>query len=163
MTSYDIVKTTELGDLLLVASDGKLTGIYFNDRKHAPKPKSDWQLDPKDPVLKQAVTELREYLAGRRKSFSTPLCSTGTDFQSEVWRQIAQIPYGETITYAELARRVGKPAAVRAAGTATGRNPLSVVVPCHRVVGKSGRLTGYAGGLNRKQRLLVMESGLVKA
>ena len=163
MTSYDILKTTDLGDLLLVAADGKLTGIYFNDRKHAPKPRSDWRLEPKHPVLKQAGAELREYLAGRRKSFSTPLSSTGTDFQSEVWRQIARIPYGETITYSELARRAGKPAAVRAAGTATGRNPLSVVIPCHRVVGKDGRMTGYAGGLPRKQRLLEMESGTVAA
>jgi len=159
MTSYNILKTTDLGDLLLVAADGKLTGIYFSDRKHAPAPKKDWRLDPKHPVLQQAAVELQEYLAGRRKSFTAPLCSAGTDFQSKVWQQIAQIPYGETITYTDLARRVGNPAAVRAAGLATGRNPLSVVVPCHRVVGKNGRMTGYAGGLNRKQRLLQMESG----
>jgi methylated-DNA-[protein]-cysteine S-methyltransferase len=163
MTSYHILKTTDLGDLLLVAADGKLTGIYFHDCKHAPKPRPDWRLEPTHPVLKQAEAELREYLAGRRKSFSTPLHPAGTDFQGEVWRQIAGIPYGKTITYTELARRVGKPAAVRAAGTATGRNPLSVVIPCHRVVGKGGSMRGYAGGLNRKQRLLEMESVAAKS
>jgi methylated-DNA-[protein]-cysteine S-methyltransferase len=159
MTSYTILKTKHLGDLLLVANEKQLTGIYFYDCKHALKPQSDWKLDPKHPVLKQAGAELQEYLAGRRKDFSIPLHQAGTDFQNEVWRQIARIPFGKTITYTELARRSGKPDAIRAAGTATGRNPLSLIVPCHRVVGKNGGMGGYAGGLKRKEQLLELEAG----
>lgn len=159
MNSYTILKTKHLGDLLLVANADQLTGIYFQDCKHAPKPLADWKLDPKHPVLKQAGVELQEYLAGKRTDFSVPLHRAGTDFQNEVWRQIARIPFGRTITYTELARRAGKPDAVRAAGTATGRNPLSLIVPCHRVVGKNGGMGGYAGGLSRKEHLLELEAG----
>ncbi|HEX4349848.1 MAG TPA: methylated-DNA--[protein]-cysteine S-methyltransferase [Verrucomicrobiae bacterium] len=157
MTSYTILKTDLLGDLLLVASPGELTGVYFHGRKHAPAPQEDWKLDPRHPVLKQAVAELQEYFAGERKTFYVPLHFGGTDFQHEIWRQIALIPFGETITYTELAERAGAPDAVRAAGTATGQNPLSIIVPCHRVVGKNGKLTGFAGGLDRKKGLLEIE------
>ena len=157
MTPYDILKTSDLGALLLVAADGKLTGIYFHDRKHAPKLQGDWKLDPKNPVLRQTATELREYFDGTRTSFSIQLHYAGTDFQNEIWRQIARIPYGETITYSELAERAGVPRAVRAAGTATGSNPLSIVIPCHRVMGKNGAITGYAGGVERKRHLLELE------
>jgi methylated-DNA-[protein]-cysteine S-methyltransferase len=159
MTSYTILKTKRLGDLLLVANEKQLTGIYFQDCKHSPKPRTDWKLNPRHSVLKQAGAELQEYLAGRRKDFSVPLQHAGTDFQNEVWRQIARIPFGETITYTELARRSGKPDAIRAAGTATGRNPLSLIVPCHRVVAKDGGMGGYAGGLERKEHLLELEAG----
>jgi methylated-DNA-[protein]-cysteine S-methyltransferase len=162
MTSYSILKTTRLGDLLLVANETKLIGIYFADEKHAPALSKDWTLNPRHPVLKQASQELDDYLESKRTSFSVPLHSAGTNFQQEVWRQIARIPFGKTISYAELAKRAGAPKAVRAAGTATGRNPLGIIVPCHRVVGKNGGLGGYAGGLDRKKRLLEIE-GLIVA
>jgi methylated-DNA-[protein]-cysteine S-methyltransferase len=157
MNSYTILKTDLLGDLLLVANPEHLTGVYFCGRQHAPAPRDDWKQDPRQPVLRQAARELQEYFAGERKTFSVPLHFGGTDFQHEIWRQIARIPFGETISYSELAGRAGAPDAVRAAGTATGQNPLAIIVPCHRVVGKNGKLTGFAGGLDRKKSLLAVE------
>jgi methylated-DNA-[protein]-cysteine S-methyltransferase len=157
MTSYTKIKTETLGELLLVANDAKLTGIYYADCKHAPRPKAEWKLDAKHPVLKQAHLELLEFLEGKRTSFSVPLHFDGTKFQQKVWTQLAKIPFGKTISYSELARRVGVPRAMRAAGSANGRNPLSIVIPCHRVISKDGTLGGYAGRLNRKQRLLDIE------
>jgi methylated-DNA-[protein]-cysteine S-methyltransferase len=159
MTSYTKIKTDTLGELLLVANETKLTGIYYADCKHAPKPKADWRLNPKHPVFKQAHRELLEFLDGKRKSFSVPLHFAGTRFQQRVWTQLAKIPFGKTISYSELASRVGAPRAMRAAGSANGRNPLSIVIPCHRVISKDGTLGGYAGRLNRKQRLLEIERG----
>jgi len=157
MTSYTILKTDLVGDLLLVANPEELIGVYFCGRKHAPVMLGDWKLDPKHPVLNRAIVELQEYFAGERKVFSVPLRFEGTDFQHEIWQQIARIPFGETISYTELAERAGVADAVRAAGTATGQNPLSIIVPCHRVVGKNGKLTGFAGGLDRKKNLLEIE------
>jgi methylated-DNA-[protein]-cysteine S-methyltransferase len=162
MNSYTYLKTKLLGDLLLVTNDTHLTGIYFSDRKHAPKPAGDWDLNPKHPLLQQASLQLQEYLEGKRTEFSVPLHFAGTDFQHEIWRQIALIPFGETITYTELARRAGAPDAVRAAGAATGKNPLGIIVPCHRVAGKNGALTGFAGGLDRKKSLLQVEMDQMK-
>ena len=159
MTSYTKIRTETLGELLLVANDVKLIGIYYADCQHAPKPKADWKLDPKHPVLKQAHGELLEFLKGKRMSFSLPLHFAGTKFQQKVWTQLAKIPFCEKISYSELARRVGAPRAMRAAGSANGRNPLSIVIPCHRVISKDGTLGGYAGRLNRKQRLLDIERG----
>lgn len=156
MTSYSILNTS-LGDLLLAANSSELTGIYFSDCKHVPAAKREWKHDPGHPILKRAGKELQAFLKGGKESFSVPLRFKGTDFQERVWREIARIPFGETITYTELAKRAGAPQAVRAAGAATGRNPLSIVVPCHRVVGKNGKLTGFAGGLNRKRHLLELE------
>ena len=150
ITSYSILKTICLGDLLLVANVTQLIGIYFHDCKHAPIPESDWKFNPGQPVLKQAGEELQEYPAGTRIDFSVPLDYEGTAFQREIWRQIALIPFGETIAYTELAHRAGTPNALRAAGTTTGRNPLSIIIRCHRVVGKDGGMGGYAGGLDRK-------------
>lgn len=158
MTTYSILKTSQFGDLLLVADETHLRGIYFADCKHAPARRSDWKLDPSHPPLKHAGQELREYIEGKRDRFSVPMRSVGTEFQRKVWEEIARIPFGETITYSELAERSGAPSAVRAAGTATGRNPLSIVIPCHRVAGKNGGLGGYAGGLERKRRLLALET-----
>ena len=159
MTSYTKINTETLGDLLLVANDKKLTGIYYADCKHAPNPKADWKLNPKHPILKQANEELGEFLGGKRKSFSVPVHFDGTKFQQKVWTQLAKIPFGETISYSELARRVGAPRAMRAAGSANGKNPLGIVIPCHRVIGKDGSLGGYAGRVDRKQKLLDIERG----
>ena len=151
---------TPLGTLFATAIGGSLTGIYFEGQRHAPAISRDWQEDPYHPPLAECARQLAEYLGGARCSFDLPLAPDGSDFQRRVWGEIARIPYGETLTYAQLAERAGAPGAARAAGAATGRNPLSIVVPCHRVVGASGSLTGYAGGIERKARLLAIEGAL---
>ena len=154
---YSTVKTP-IGELLLVAEADALTGVYFAGRDHAPATHAGWMSSAEHPVIRQAAKQLGEYFAGKRNSFSLPLRLTGTDFQERVWQQIALVPYGKTISYSELAKRVGAPEAVRAAGTTTGRNPVSIVVPCHRIVGKNGSMRGFAGGLKRKQFLLELEA-----
>jgi methylated-DNA-[protein]-cysteine S-methyltransferase len=158
MKSYTYAKTELLGDLLLVATSTHLVGIYFSNHKHGPKLPNDWELNPKHPILRQASEEILEYLNGKRTTFSVPISFEGTGFQREIWRQIMRIPFGQTLTYGELAQRAQAPKAVRAAGAATGRNPLAIIIPCHRVVGKDGGLTGFAGGLDRKKSLLKIET-----
>ena len=157
MNFYSIIKSP-IGDLLLVADVSAVTGVYFPGRDHVPAASKAWTLTPQHPVLQQAAKQLQEYFAGKRKSFTLPLRLAGTDFQQQVWREIALIPYGETINYSELAKRAGAPQAIRAAGTTTGRNPLSIIIPCHRVMGKNGGLCGFAGGLKRKRHLLELEN-----
>jgi methylated-DNA-[protein]-cysteine S-methyltransferase len=158
MNYYSILKSP-LDDLLLVANPTALTGVYFLGSAHVPAARADWVLDSRHPILEQASEQLRDYFNGAKTGFSVPLHFAGTDFQMRVWRQIALIPFGQTITYSDLAERVGTPNATRAAGTATGRNPLGIIIPCHRVVGKNGLLGGYAGGLERKRYLLALEQG----
>jgi methylated-DNA-[protein]-cysteine S-methyltransferase len=158
MNSYATLKTKTVGNLLLVADDKYLLGVYFADCDHTPTIENDWTENPKHPILKKAAAELTDYLAGKRTTFSVDLHAPGTEFQKAIWREIARIPFGQTITYSELAQRVRAPNAHRAAGTATGQNPHSLIVPCHRVIGKHGALGGYAGGLQRKQKLLALES-----
>jgi methylated-DNA-[protein]-cysteine S-methyltransferase len=158
MVTYDFLPTP-LGALLLIARDGALLGVHFDGGRYAPAIGADWRHAPGDAPLAAARGELAEYFAGTRRAFDLPLAPAGTPFQRAVWQAIAAVPYGATITYRELAQRVGRPAAVRAAGAATGRNPWSIVVPCHRIVGADGTLTGYAGGLDRKRALLALESG----
>ena len=148
---------TPLGHLFATAVDGALTGIYFEQGRHAPAISSGWLYDPGYAPLLACDRQLREYLDGRRQAFDLPLAAAGSPFQLRVWEEIARIPYGTTVTYAELARRAGAAGSARAAGAATGRNPFSIVVPCHRVIGSSGNLTGYAGGLQRKVKLLDLE------
>ncbi len=157
MTYYSIIKTP-LDDLMLVANTSELVGLYFVGCDHIPAASNRWTLNARHPVLQQTAEQLREYFAGKRKSFSLPLRLAGTDFQERVWREIACIPYGETISYSHLAKRAGVPQAIRAAGTSTGRNPIGVIIPCHRVVGKNGGMGGYAGGLERKRYLLELEN-----
>jgi methylated-DNA-[protein]-cysteine S-methyltransferase len=147
-----------LGQLLLTSRDNKLTGIYFAERPHA-KIASDWVRQDDNEVFALTARQLDEYASGERKQFELPTGFNGTPFQIKVWTAIAAIPFGQTITYSDLAQRVDSPNAVRAVGTATGANPLSIVVPCHRVVGKNGTLTGYAGGMPRKSSLLDFEAG----
>lgn len=158
MKSYTHLKTETIGKLLLVATSSHLVGVYFANQHNRPKISTDWKKDSAHPILRQAGKELNEYLAGKRTSFSVPLSFDGTEFQREVWKQIARIPFGKTISYTELAQRAGAPQATRAAGTATGRNPLGIIIPCHRIVGKNGGLCGYAGGLDRKISLLKIET-----
>ncbi|MEP6678854.1 MAG: methylated-DNA--[protein]-cysteine S-methyltransferase [Betaproteobacteria bacterium] len=148
-----------LGDMLLVAEDLALAGVYFSGQKYFPATVGDWREDAGAPVLRAAREQLGEYFAGARSTFDLPLAAPGTDFQRAVWRAIATIPCGETATYTDVAARAGRPGSVRAAGAATGRNPWSIVVPCHRVIGAGGALTGYAGGLERKRALLALEQG----
>ena len=149
---------TPLGTLLATAAGDALTGIYFEGEKHAPAIAPDWIEDRGAKIFAQCREQLLEYLGGTRHAFDLPLAPEGTPFQRRVWIEIARIPYGETITYSELSRRAGAAGSARAAGAATGRNPLSIVVPCHRVVGTDGSLTGYAGGMKRKARLLGIEA-----
>lgn len=146
-----------LGPMTLAASSQGLCGVWFDGQKHQPDPQA-WPQDAAHPVLLQAQAQLAEYFAGQRRVFELPLdLSAGTEFQQTVWRGLLQIAPGTTTAYGELAQRVGKPLAVRALGAAVGRNPISIIVPCHRVVGASGALTGYAGGLDRKTALLRLE------
>ncbi len=156
MLAYDQFETPQ-GTLLVTATDKGLAGVYFKGQKHLPK-KREWRRDARHPVLRQARRELLEYFAGKRKRFDVALDPHGTPFQRSVWRSIAKVAFGRTITYGELAQRAGHPGSARAAGAATGRNPLGIIVPCHRIVGANGSLTGYAGGLARKRALLELES-----
>ena len=143
---------------LLLASDGvALTGAWFDEQRYPPSIDARWQRRRDLAVLRHATAMLAEYFVGRRKLFDIALAPAGTPFQRAVWDQILRVPYGATLAYRELAVRAGRPEAVRAAGAATGRNPLSIFVPCHRIVGADGRLTGYAGGLDRKRALLARE------
>ena len=154
---------TVLGPLYATADGHGLTGIYFQGGRHAPAIAESWREAPADALLEACAGQLREYLGGRRAAFDLPLAACGTPFQLSVWAAIARIPYGATLSYRDIARSLGAPAAMRAVGAATGRNPLSIVVPCHRVVGSAGTLTGYAGGIERKAQLLALERGLAAA
>jgi methylated-DNA-[protein]-cysteine S-methyltransferase len=149
--------STPLGPMLAIAENGQLVGLDFEDAKYAPSIDPSWTEDADATPLHECARQLAGYFAGERGSFDLPTAPRGTDFQKRVWREIAAVPRGATITYAQLAARAGSPGSARAAGAATGRNPLAIVVPCHRIVGASGSLTGYAGGLARKEKLLALE------
>lgn len=149
-----------LGPVLATANEHGISGIYFVGQRYEIDIERDWREAGEDPVLAECARQLGEYFDAKRREFDLPLAAAGSDFQQRVWREIARIPFGETVSYAELARRAGAAGSARAAGAATGHNPLSVVVPCHRVVGSDGSLTGYAGGLERKTRLLEIEGAL---
>ena len=156
MRYYDRFKSPQ-GGMLLVASDDGLAGIYFDRQKHHPKLASEWKQNRGHKVLRQTRRELEEYFSGKRKRFEVALDPEGTPFQRAVWKAISTVGFGKTISYGELARRAGHPGSARAAGAATGRNPIGIIVPCHRIMGSDGSLTGYAGGLNRKRALLELE------
>ena len=146
-----------VGPLRLVATDGVLSAVYLTDHRHAPPVSEAWRDDAGS--LAVAADQLAEYFAGTRTAFDLPVHLVGTPFQLLVWEGLRTIPYGQTLTYGELAARLGRPGASRAVGLANGRNPVSIVVPCHRVVGADGSLTGYGGGLERKAALLAHELG----
>ncbi|WP_341503551.1 methylated-DNA--[protein]-cysteine S-methyltransferase [Gallaecimonas sp. GXIMD4217] len=148
---------TPLGQLLLVANGSALTAAYFDGQMHHPGRSPAWHDGSKHWVLLEARRQLTEYFAGHRRDFELPLAPKGTDFQQQVWAGLRAIPFGHTYSYKALAEALGRPSAVRAVAAANGRNPLSVIVPCHRVLGASGKLTGYAGGLWRKEALLALE------
>jgi methylated-DNA-[protein]-cysteine S-methyltransferase len=138
-----------------MALDGVLAGVHMDQQRHRPDPELFGARD--DSLLTEVVTQLEEYFAGRRIAFDLPMTMVGTPFQRTVWRALCDIPFGETVSYGELAGRIGQPTASRAVGLANGRNPISIIVPCHRVIGANGSLTGYGGGLARKQHLLAFE------
>jgi methylated-DNA-[protein]-cysteine S-methyltransferase len=153
MPSFACIQPVPLFPLWLAADRGCLTRISFVEL--APDP--DLVRDDAHPVLAETARQLQEYFAGTRMRFDLPLALEGTSFQRRVWDALLEIPYGATCSYAELARRIGAPAAVRAAGSANGANPIAIVVPCHRVIATGGGLGGYGGGLDRKQCLLELE------
>jgi len=156
MRYYDTFQSPQ-GGMLLLANDEGLAGVFFARQKHHPEEQADWKKNPGHRILRQAKRELAEYFAGKRKHFDVALAPEGTPFQRSVWKAISAVGFGVTISYGELARRAGHPGSARAAGAATGRNPLGIIVPCHRIMGSDGSLTGYAGGLARKRALLALE------
>jgi methylated-DNA-[protein]-cysteine S-methyltransferase len=151
---------TPIGTLLIAGDAAAVLQIAFPCQGKPVKAEAGWQPSQRGPVA-EAVRQLREYFAGTRTGFDLPLAPTGTAFQRSVWRQLQEIPYGETISYGELARRVGNPKASRAVGSANGANPLPIVIPCHRVIAGDGTLGGFGGGLSTKRTLLALE-GLAK-
>lgn len=148
---------TPLGTVLIARTETGLAGLWFESQKWHPGP-MDAPERPDDPLLRDAATQIADYFAGRRTQFELPLDLRGSPFQRSVWQALRDIDCGATRSYADIARHIGSPQAVRAVGAAIGRNPVSVIVPCHRVLGSSGQLTGYAGGLDRKRALLALEA-----
>jgi len=144
-----------LGPLLLVADDAGLREILFVNGRHPVKPDSSWQENAKP--FREIIRQLHAYFTGELEDFDLPLAPQGTAFQLKVWKRLCDIPYGETISYGQLARRIGNPNASRAVGLANGANPIPIVIPCHRVIGSNGKLTGYGGGLPIKEKLLALE------
>jgi methylated-DNA-[protein]-cysteine S-methyltransferase len=147
-----------LGPMILAAHGKRLAGVWFEGQSHQPDT-TQWPQTDTDPLLQETMRQLSDYFAGRRQVFDLPLdLSSGTAFQQSVWRALLAIPFDQNSSYGAVGAAIGKPGAVRAVGGAVGRNPLSIVVPCHRVLGANGALTGYAGGLERKVKLLQLES-----
>jgi len=154
-TFYHVVPSP-IGDLTLVSNGEALTGLYLSDDHGGPEPGANWQ--HAEPEFETIASQVAEYFAGERHNFDVPLAPSGTKFQKKVWQELCRIPFGETISYGELARRIGQPTASRAVGLANGRNPIAIIIPCHRVIGADGSLTGYGGGLWRKKKLLDLEA-----
>lgn len=154
MTSYTILDSP-LGELLVLGAGDAVTGLWTT-------PRGDLVAGARrdDGAFRATAAQLDEYFAGERTAFDLPLAAAGTAFQRRVWAQLRRIPYGETTTYGQLAQRIGRPGCARAVGHANGRNPIAILVPCHRVIGRDGTLTGYAGGLRRKRALLELERAL---
>ena len=146
-----------VGELKLVASDKGLVAVLWENDGPSRVRLGEQIEDERHPILVETERQLKEYFAGKRKAFSVPLDMNGTRFQKDVWEALLGIPFGETRSYGQLARQLGNPRATRAVGAANGRNPVSIIVPCHRVIGSSGKLTGFAGGLETKERLLNLE------
>ena len=145
--------TSEIGMLEVGGTDTAITSLYFVEERREGVESC--------PVVDEAIRQVDEYFGGTRRAFDLPLALAGTDFQRRVWRQLLAVPYGQTASYGEIARALGKPKAVRAVGAANGQNPISIIVPCHRIVGSDGKLVGYGGGLWRKEWLLKHEGCLI--
>jgi methylated-DNA-[protein]-cysteine S-methyltransferase len=152
---YSVMEST-IGPLLLAGDADGLHRVYFMHGRRPKSPEPHWIEDKKP--FKDVIAQLKSYFAGKLRDFDLPLVLKGTDFQLQVWRRLQQIPYGETTSYGAIARELGSPEAARAVGLANGSNPIPVIVPCHRVIGSNGALTGFGGGLPLKQKLLALES-----
>jgi methylated-DNA-[protein]-cysteine S-methyltransferase len=146
-----------IGALLIAGDSAGLRFVLFSGGRDRMEPRPEWE--PDRGLLRESLRQLSAYFAGKLRDFDLPVAPEGTPFQRQVWNQLQRIPYGETISYGELARRIGNPKAVRAVGLANGANPISIVIPCHRVIGSNGSLVGYGGGLPIKQALLSLERG----
>ncbi len=155
MTVYYSHLKSSIGTLLLSANETGLREINFPKNGKATKPQADWQEDSS--ALREAIRQLHAYFGGELEDFDLPLAPDGTPFQQHVWKELCNIPYGKTISYGELARRIGNPNASRAVGLANGSNPIPIIIPCHRVIGSNGKLAGYGGGLPIKEKLLSLE------
>ena len=149
-----------IGELVITASDSGLTGVWFPGKGPGAVARPDDEREPAGAVLARASEQLAEYFAGTRTTFDLPLDASGTAFERRVWDALRTVPYGTTLSYGELARRLGDPRATRAVGAANGKNPIPIIVPCHRVIGANGALTGFGGGLDRKRWLLEHEGAL---
>ncbi len=157
MTTYYTYLDSPIQPLLLTSDGTGLTGLFMVDHKHGPEIGSIWKEDGEILPFPETKRQLSAYFTGQLTLFDLPLAPTGTDFQKRVWAALAGIPYGKTVSYGGLARQIGQPNASRAVGLANGRNPISIIVPCHRVVGANGKLVGYGGGIGRKEALLELE------
>jgi len=155
---YTHIDDSPVGPLLLAGDSDALHVLAFGVGCRPREIDAEWKPDTKG-VLRDVRRELDQYFAGRLKTFTTPLAFTGTPFQHQVWKELTRIPYGETISYLDLAKRIDNPKAVRAVGLANGANPIAIIVPCHRVIGSNGSLTGFGGGLPTKRALLDLERG----
>lgn len=150
------VHESPVGPLTLVSDGAALAGVYFESQKHGAPPAGP---SGTDKIIDATRKQLDSYFAGKRKSFDVPLAAKGTAFQTRVWHALTKIPYGETVSYGAIAAGIGSPKAVRAVGAANGRNPIPIIIPCHRVIGANGSLTGFGGGMARKELLLDLERG----
>jgi methylated-DNA-[protein]-cysteine S-methyltransferase len=153
-TSFTQIESP-LGPLLLASSEAGLSEIQFVNGRHSARVKPEWKENAA--ALKEPIRQLRAYFSGELEDFDLPLAPQGTSFQQKVWSELCSIRYGETMSYGELARRIGNPNASRAVGLANGSNPIPIIIPCHRVIGANGKLTGYGGGLPIKEKLLALE------
>ena len=158
-TTYYTTMQSPINDLLLVSDGDALTGLYMEQTRGDRVVEAAWERDPGP--FREVVRQLQGYFEGELRLFDLPIAPQGTDFQQIVWAALRELPFGERISYGEQARRIGRPSASRAVGLANGRNPISIIVPCHRVIGAGGSLTGYGGGLGRKRWLLEHEASLV--
>jgi methylated-DNA-[protein]-cysteine S-methyltransferase len=156
LNKHHLTLSCQLGQLLILSDGTSLSAIQFQPPGGAHQVSDDWKQGGE--IVELASMQLREYFAGERQAFDLPLNPGGTEFMRGVWAELERIPFGETISYGELARRIGQPTAARAVGMANGKNPIPIIIPCHRVIGSDGRLTGFAGGIPNKERLLLHES-----
>ncbi|HEX9812695.1 MAG TPA: methylated-DNA--[protein]-cysteine S-methyltransferase [Burkholderiales bacterium] len=155
---YSATYKSPLGDMLVISTAEALVGLHFMGQKYFPRVDAAWEKNTSIAPIRETIRQLDEFFAGARDRFDVPLGPYGTSYQHAIWNAISTVPYGETITYGELARRAGHPKDARAAGAATGQNPIGIIVPCHRIIGANGKLTGYAGGLDKKRALLALEA-----
>jgi methylated-DNA-[protein]-cysteine S-methyltransferase len=156
MTRYTHIESP-LGPMLLMSDGAHVTGLHFQSDRYMPPVGTDWIRDDGFALFAETVAQIARYFAGELTRFDLPIAPSGTAFQQIVWKALRDIPHGTTESYGQLARRIGQPTASRAVGAANSRNPISIIVPCHRVIGADGSLTGYAGGMHRKQALLALE------